>query len=202
MTNQLALLILPVGIQEKLSSGELPEREGRLLARHFKAHPDLNAADLREHLALHRESQARKREDEKELLRTAKSSAALTAVNAVSTEDGPVGQPTALTAVNSPQPQADEAGASAPVVLTAVNTEAPSSAPKHDASKAPVSVASMPAPGPVAPHQESPVDKATEYVQALMKELGDDPTVQARAIASALSMQELSELISALRTHM
>lgn len=46
VTNQLALLRLPAEIQDMLSSGELPEREGRRLARHHKQHPELSAGDL------------------------------------------------------------------------------------------------------------------------------------------------------------
>ncbi|WP_328541071.1 ParB/RepB/Spo0J family partition protein [Streptomyces sp. NBC_00344] len=201
VTNQLALLILPDDIQEKLSSGELPEREGRLLARHYKAHPDLSSADLMEHLALSRESQARKREDEKELLRAAKSTAVLTAVNnEVPVEEGRGGQSTVLTTVNDSVLPTDDAPTRS--VLTAVNTETPPAAPKRDTAGKPASSVSAPPSGPVLPHQDSPAGEATEYAKVLMKELGDDPTEQARTIASALSMPELSELVSALRAHM
>ncbi|MBH1939018.1 ParB/RepB/Spo0J family partition protein [Streptomyces sp. AV19] len=49
VTNQLALLRLPAEIQDMLSSGELPERDGRRLARHHKQHPELSTADLLSH---------------------------------------------------------------------------------------------------------------------------------------------------------
>ncbi|KNB50627.1 ParB/RepB/Spo0J family partition protein [Streptomyces caatingaensis] len=58
VTNQLALLRLPPEIQAMLSSGELPEREGRRLARHHKNHPGLSAEEL---LAYGRATRVRKR---------------------------------------------------------------------------------------------------------------------------------------------
>ncbi|MEU8665277.1 hypothetical protein [Streptomyces anulatus] len=46
MTNQLALLTLPDEVQSQLSSGAVSERDGRMLARHLKDHPGLNAEGL------------------------------------------------------------------------------------------------------------------------------------------------------------
>ncbi|MFE1780995.1 ParB/RepB/Spo0J family partition protein, partial [Streptomyces sp. NPDC059506] len=75
VTNQLALLRLPDEVQVMLSSGEIPERDGRQLARHYKEHPELSGADL---VALWKDlklEQSRKREEEKALLQAAKEAA-------------------------------------------------------------------------------------------------------------------------------
>ncbi|MFL4902788.1 ParB/RepB/Spo0J family partition protein [Streptomyces sp. MMS24-I2-30] len=48
VTNQLVLLELPEEVQAMLSSGTLPERDGRSLARHAKDNPTLDAAALTE----------------------------------------------------------------------------------------------------------------------------------------------------------
>lgn len=207
VTNQLALLTLPEGIQEKLSAGELPERDGRLLARHFKSQPELSTDDLLKHLASHREAQAQKRGEEKELLRAAKSGSVLTAVN---TEPAGAGspanqQPSVLTAVNTSGPVAGDTkpGEGKPGVLTAVNTPAPP-VPERESSPSPGTVvselagtSSVPSQGRSAEHS----GEADEFVQGLMKELGETPTAQAAAIASVLSTTELNALIEALRQH-
>ncbi|MGP3978946.1 ParB/RepB/Spo0J family partition protein [Streptomyces sp. 8N114] len=72
VTNQLALLRLPVEIQAMLSSGEMPERDGRQLARHVKDHPGLDAAALIEHWKGLKELAAQKRDEEKALLEAAR----------------------------------------------------------------------------------------------------------------------------------
>ncbi|MFJ1804047.1 ParB/RepB/Spo0J family partition protein [Streptomyces sp. NPDC088180] len=205
VTNQLALLTLPEGIQEKLSAGELPEREGRLLARHFKAKPGQSTADLMEHLVSHREAQAQKRDEEKELLRAAKSGGVLAAVNAETASAGsPANQQSSvLTAVNTPE--ATKSGEGTPEMLTAVNTLASPPAPER---KVPTNLGSAvsepPAPSAV-PSQGRPAEhtgEAEEYAQVLMKELGETPAAQAATIASALSVTELNALIVALREHL
>ncbi|MFD6631595.1 MULTISPECIES: ParB/RepB/Spo0J family partition protein [Streptomyces] len=187
VTNQLALLTLPEGIQEKLSAGVLPEREGRLLARHLKAQPGLSTPDLMEYLALHREAEAKKRDEEKKLLRAAKSGGVLTAVNT----SEPLAEPA----------KPDEG---TPEVLTAVNTSAPPPVPERKVSadsgsavSEPPAQSSVPSQGRSAQH----TGEAEEYAQVLMKELGETPAAQAATIASALSATELTALIEALREH-
>ncbi|WEH31943.1 hypothetical protein PZB75_00225 [Streptomyces sp. AM 4-1-1] len=208
VTNQLALLTLPEGIQEKLSAGVLPEREGRLLARRLKAQPGLSSADLMEHLASHREAEAQKRDEEKKLLRAAKSGGVLTAVNTETVSaGGPTnGQPSVLTAVNTSESLAEgtKPGDEAPEVLTAVNTSAPPPVPARQASansgssvSKPPAQSSVPSQGRSAEH----TGEAEEYAQVLMKELGETPAAQAATIASALSTAELNALIEALREH-
>ncbi|MFF9870417.1 ParB/RepB/Spo0J family partition protein [Streptomyces sp. NPDC013953] len=72
VTNQLALLELPEEIQAMLSSGDLPERDGRALARHRKEHPELDAAGLIAHLRQVKEQEARTRAEEKAILQAAR----------------------------------------------------------------------------------------------------------------------------------
>ncbi|MGP3632657.1 hypothetical protein ACTU45_04655 [Streptomyces sp. 24-1644] len=108
VTNQLALLTLPEELQEQLSSGALPERDGRLLARHLKANPNTDAAQLLEHLSNTREQEARTKQEERALLQAAKSVPVLTAVNTKPTETAPspAATPPVLTAVNTGLPAA------------------------------------------------------------------------------------------------
>ncbi|MFJ4858661.1 ParB/RepB/Spo0J family partition protein [Streptomyces sp. NPDC088730] len=68
VTNQLALLTLPDEVQTQLSSGAVSERDGRMLARHLKDHPDLNAEGLLDHLASVRESADRQRQEQQHLI--------------------------------------------------------------------------------------------------------------------------------------
>ncbi|MFJ4781300.1 ParB/RepB/Spo0J family partition protein [Streptomyces sp. NPDC088762] len=71
VTNQLVLLELPEEIQAMLSAGEMPERDGRMLARAAKDRPDADAAEL---LALRDETKAREAEvkaAQREILREA-----------------------------------------------------------------------------------------------------------------------------------
>ncbi|MFC5204168.1 ParB/RepB/Spo0J family partition protein [Streptomyces kaempferi] len=64
VTNQLSLLELPDELQAMLSSGELPERDGRTLARHGKENPGLDAAGLLDYLKDLKDLAARKRAEE------------------------------------------------------------------------------------------------------------------------------------------
>ncbi|MFI2373188.1 ParB/RepB/Spo0J family partition protein [Streptomyces sp. NPDC018833] len=88
VTNQLDLLILPEEIQLMLSAGEIPERDGRLLARHIKKHPDLGAAELIEYLRSTKEREAQEREARRALLRAATQQAAAPASSALSADNG------------------------------------------------------------------------------------------------------------------
>ncbi|WP_405551101.1 plasmid partitioning protein (plasmid) [Streptomyces globisporus] len=209
VTNQLALLTLPEGIQEKLSAGTLPEREGRLLARHLKAHPGLSTPDLMEHLVSHREAEAQKRDEEKKLLRAAKSGDVLTAVNTETVgAGGPANKQTsALTAVNTAEPLAERTkpDEGTPKVLTAVNTSTPPPMPvRKTFGDSDSAVSEQPAQSPV-PSQGRSAEhsgEAAEYAQVLMKELGATPAAQAATIASALSSADLTALIEALQEHL
>jgi ParB family chromosome partitioning protein len=79
VTNQLTLLDLPMEIQAMLSSGELPERDGRFLARHCKENPGLDAAALLDYLKEMKAVAARKRAEELEILQAARSTDSSTA---------------------------------------------------------------------------------------------------------------------------
>ncbi|MGX1886870.1 ParB/RepB/Spo0J family partition protein [Streptomyces sp. NPDC055287] len=123
VTNQLALLTLPEDIQEQLSSGVLPERDGR----HLKAHPELDSAQLLEHLAAAREQEAQARLEETALLQAAKNGSVLTAVNTDATPPAPSADPPVLTAVNTPsatpRPEGQQSGSSAASTSTTPTPE-------------------------------------------------------------------------------
>ncbi|WP_255345679.1 ParB/RepB/Spo0J family partition protein [Streptomyces chartreusis] len=68
VTNQLALLELPEDLQSMLSAGGLAERDGRLLARHLKDHPGLDAPGLLDHLEQTKAAASLTREQEKAAL--------------------------------------------------------------------------------------------------------------------------------------
>ncbi|MFJ3229378.1 ParB/RepB/Spo0J family partition protein [Streptomyces sp. NPDC086783] len=72
VTNQLTLLDLPMEIQAMLSSGELPERDGRFLARHCRENPGMEAAALLDYLKEMKAVAARKRAEELEILQAAR----------------------------------------------------------------------------------------------------------------------------------
>ncbi|MFJ6698145.1 ParB/RepB/Spo0J family partition protein [Streptomyces sp. NPDC091272] len=67
VTNQLALLELPEELQGMLSTGSLPERDGRLLARRLKEEPGLGVPGLLGYLREYREQEAQAREEAKAL---------------------------------------------------------------------------------------------------------------------------------------
>ncbi|OIJ95437.1 ParB/RepB/Spo0J family partition protein [Streptomyces colonosanans] len=66
VTNQLVLLTLPVEIQTMLSSGTMSERDGRVLARHLKDIPGLDAAALLDYLQETKEAATQAKVLEKE----------------------------------------------------------------------------------------------------------------------------------------
>ncbi|MFD0033071.1 ParB/RepB/Spo0J family partition protein [Streptomyces sp. NPDC127172] len=114
--NQLDLLILPTELQEKLSTGDLPERDGRAMARKLKKQPDLDAATLLASLAEAKQEEADAKQRQKDLLQAAEQQAVLTAVNTEGQQqeqpkdaahawdresDGVAGETKTLTAVNT-----------------------------------------------------------------------------------------------------
>ncbi|MEU9417478.1 ParB/RepB/Spo0J family partition protein [Streptomyces sp. NPDC048272] len=76
VTNQLVLLELPEEIQSMLSSGDLPERDGRLLARAAKDRPGVDAAELLEFLQENKAQEAQVRAAQREILRGVQESSA------------------------------------------------------------------------------------------------------------------------------
>ncbi|MFF4010682.1 ParB/RepB/Spo0J family partition protein [Streptomyces sp. NPDC001717] len=127
VTNQLVLLELPEEIQQMLSSGELPERDGRALARAAKDRPGASAAEL---LTLRDETKAQEAQVkavQREILRGAQESAPATSVVLA----GGVAE----AVVQAPEP---------PRLLSADKSRAPE--PSAPAASGPVA---MPAPTPV-----------------------------------------------------
>ncbi|MBT2413777.1 plasmid partitioning protein [Streptomyces sp. ISL-12] len=68
VTNQLVLLELPEEVQLMLSSGALPERDGRMLARYARDNPGVDAAALLDHLKASKEAAALAKEAERSQL--------------------------------------------------------------------------------------------------------------------------------------
>ncbi|MFF8919154.1 ParB/RepB/Spo0J family partition protein [Streptomyces sp. NPDC015032] len=68
VTNQLALLTLPMEIQVMLSAGEVSERDGRSLARHLKEDPNQDSAQLLAHLTSAKEAAEQQKAEEQRLL--------------------------------------------------------------------------------------------------------------------------------------
>ncbi|MFJ3176630.1 ParB/RepB/Spo0J family partition protein [Streptomyces roseus] len=71
VTNQLVLLELPEEIQSMLSSGDLPERDGRFLARAAKDRPGAGAAELLAFLKDSKDQEAQVKAAQREILRGA-----------------------------------------------------------------------------------------------------------------------------------
>ncbi|MEU0382724.1 plasmid partitioning protein [Streptomyces cyaneofuscatus] len=72
ITHQLSLLDLPEAIQAMLSSGDLPERDGRLLVRQLKENPGLTEAELLKFLKDQKASRSAEKEAERALLAAAR----------------------------------------------------------------------------------------------------------------------------------
>ncbi|MFD8978480.1 ParB/RepB/Spo0J family partition protein [Streptomyces sp. NPDC059564] len=159
ITHQLALLELPDEIQAMLSSGDMPERDGRALARALKDDASLGAADLLALLKSSKEKEAQAKEQQQAILR-----AAAEPVPAPALPQAPVALP-------SPSPSSDQqaaAMATAPEPFTAVKGSAPSAPPAPSpqqaapTTEAPSAVSATPAPSTpdvspgAVPRQETP----------------------------------------------
>ncbi|MFD3546113.1 ParB/RepB/Spo0J family partition protein [Streptomyces sp. NPDC058655] len=125
VTNQLVLLELPEEIQAMLSSGELPERDGRVLARRAKDRPGVGAGELLAFLKETKQQEAQAKAVQREILRGAQESAP---VPAVAVEKAPGGG-----VAEAPERDAQPAR-----LLSAEKSRGPKSAPAADA---PASVA-------------------------------------------------------------
>ncbi|MFE9221431.1 ParB/RepB/Spo0J family partition protein [Streptomyces lavendulae] len=79
VTNQLVLLELPEEIQSMLSLGELPERDGRVLARAAKDRPGVSVTDLLDLLKETKAQEAHVKAAQREMLREARESAPMQA---------------------------------------------------------------------------------------------------------------------------
>ncbi|MGW6857258.1 ParB/RepB/Spo0J family partition protein [Streptomyces xanthophaeus] len=108
VTNQLVLLELPEEIQAMLSAGELPERDGRALARTAKDRPGIGAGELLAFLKDTKEQEAQVKAVQREILREAQEPApvAVVAAGGVAQAPAPAPEPTRLlSADKSREPQ-------------------------------------------------------------------------------------------------
>ncbi|MFI1286472.1 ParB/RepB/Spo0J family partition protein [Streptomyces sp. NPDC020858] len=138
VTHQLVLLELPDQIQAMLSSGDMPERDGRTLARALKDDPSLGPATLLELLKSTKEQETRAKEEQQAVLRAAAQPVA-----------EPLPRPQAPVVLPSPSPGMDQLAPAGPEPLTAVKSSA-APLPTPDAPRA------GHAPAPVAIESASP----------------------------------------------
>ncbi|MGW2183281.1 ParB/RepB/Spo0J family partition protein [Streptomyces sp. NPDC001732] len=109
ITNQLALLTLPVEIQVMLSAGEVSERDGRSLARRLKEDPDQDSAQLLARLTSAKEAAEEQKAEEQRLLAAGREALAQAgSSDLLSADNKPA---------SSPEPSADAAPES-PVATT------------------------------------------------------------------------------------
>lgn len=208
VTNQLALLSLPDEIQVMLSSGDVSERDGRLLARHHKEHPELDAASLITHLKQVRTDEAREREEERSLLQAARQrgpapAALLSADNKAQgpSAPGPATQ-NLLSADNKANP-AIVRGPSAPAPtpasssLSADNNAGSTSerVPPQSAVPADISAA-----GAAVDNGGHPPTRPEAC--ALVQQLGVTPAQRALKLAEGMSTGELRSLVDELHAYL
>ncbi len=139
VTNQLVLLELPEEIQVMLSSGELPERDGRVLARTAKDRPGVGAAELLAFLKETKAQEAQVKAVQRELLREAQEPGPAPAATEASPAGGvaqapePDPQPARLLSADKSREQASAPQAaaqpSAPVAEPVRTTPAPEPVP-------------------------------------------------------------------------
>lgn len=202
VTNQLALLRLPAEIQAMLSSGELPERDGRQIARYAKRYPDVPAADLLRHWKGFKIAEAKEREREKALLQAAK--------EGEHTTSGPV----VLSADNAPAPPAPgpdtDTDSSATPAEHADNPPAPALSPTNDeadaarasesstATKLASETGKKPRTAAVPRQGDNPLSPAAVLVQ----QLGETSADRAKTLAAGLSQSDLLALVEELRSYL
>ncbi|WP_328698540.1 ParB/RepB/Spo0J family partition protein [Streptomyces sp. NBC_00342] len=102
ITHQLSLLELPEAIQQMLSSGDLPERDGRLLVRHLKDHQGLlSAAELLQVLKEEKAARSAEREAERALIAEAKGRTQTSVEQPESDRPSPAARPTVAEATSA-----------------------------------------------------------------------------------------------------
>ncbi|MCX4784233.1 ParB/RepB/Spo0J family partition protein [Streptomyces sp. NBC_01264] len=163
ITHQLALLELPDEIQAMLSSGDMPERDGRALARALKDDPSLKADELLALLRSTKEKEAQVKEKQHAILQAAAESASAPAA------------PHVAVALPSPSPSSEQpvaAGTSTLDPLTAVKGSA--SSPTTSIKQPEGSTATATAPRP--PTNETPpnvVPRQAAEVQTALAATGE-----------------------------
>ncbi|MBD2835210.1 plasmid partitioning protein [Streptomyces pratensis] len=225
ITNQLALLELPTELQAMLSSGSLPERDGRLLARRLKEEPGLDGAGLLAHLKETREQEVRVREEEKLLLQRARQTAAtgslLSTDNAEPLDHSPA-RDSVLSADNTPGETDTALPASAQTRTPAPARPAPAEEPVLSADNTDVRESQPPAKATPVPAPMLSADNTTGTVTStagtgrqedetavptdqrsllLVRQLGTSVEEQARTLASGLPPEQLTQLIEELHSY-
>lgn len=130
ITHQLSLLELPEAIQQMLSSGDLPERDGRLLVRHLKDHQGLlSATELLQVLKDEKATRSAEKEAERALLAEAKGRTQNPVEQAQNEAASPgsarVGTTEATSGSPLPMPLSSAAPASSPVPKTSNSQHSP-----------------------------------------------------------------------------
>jgi ParB family chromosome partitioning protein len=206
VTNQLALLSLPDEVQAMLSSGEVSERDGRLLARHYKEHPQLDAAGLLAHLKQTRAEEAREREEERSLLEAVKQRKSTTLLSADNKQTPAQRSPSpgrdagSLLSADNKQPggPADPVRVepTSTVLLSADNnTDSPvERVPSQQASADTTAAASAVGNG------RYPSTQPEAY--ATVQQLGSTSAQRARNLAAGMRPEDLKSLVEDLRAYL
>ncbi|MFD9410126.1 ParB/RepB/Spo0J family partition protein [Streptomyces sp. NPDC059989] len=187
VTNQLVLLELPEEIQAMLSSGDLPERDGRVLARTAKDRPGAGSAELLAFLKETKAQEAQVKAVQREILRDAQDSVP----DRVAAEPTPAGG-VAAAPERDPQPAR---------LLSADKSREPEAPPAAPAQPAPEIAepvrATAPAPAPVtpsAPEPEGVIPPQARSTEAPGPLAWQDPKAVYEAIRLNMSAEHREEL--------
>jgi ParB family transcriptional regulator, chromosome partitioning protein len=172
-----------------LSSGEMPERDGRLLARHGKENPQLGAADLLAYVKEVRAQEALGREEERALLQAMK-------------QRSPA--PGVLLSADNHSSSAESAPSrqDPPALLSADNVRPSRSAPSDAVSAPPSMLYADNMQAASAAGIGSPSPAARRTARALVQELGSTPAEQAETLAKGMEPRELESLIEELHAYL
>ncbi|MGW6263170.1 ParB/RepB/Spo0J family partition protein [Streptomyces sp. NPDC055085] len=185
ITHQLSLLDLPEAIQAMLGSGDLPERDGRLLVRQLKEDPGLTEADLLQFLKDHKAARSAEKEAERAVLAAARSQARNPATPAeTSAADASGG--------GAAPPESTTSIAPASYLTDGVGNTARSARPQTDAVAKPQPTKGTDQQSAVLPAQNSERPPAVQSPPALL-EIRDIEQV-ADALAAQLSAEDLTAL--------
>ncbi|MFH9426305.1 ParB/RepB/Spo0J family partition protein [Streptomyces sp. NPDC017529] len=209
ITNQLALLRLPIGLQAMLSSGELAERDGRQIARYYKEHPEQDSASLLSHWEGLKTAEVAEKQRQKEILRAVKQAENVAADPALSADNtmGPEATVTAessassavLSAHNAVDSAVGQSGGSEPQPVRMGRSDTPSTQTAEHETWPTVDTWSG---KPPAPDQTiEAAEPATSATTGLVRQLGATPAAQARALAAGLGESGLVALIEELHAY-
>ncbi|MYW08600.1 plasmid partitioning protein [Streptomyces sp. SID2563] len=161
VTNQLALLTLPVQIQVLLSAGEVSERDGRALARCLKEDPGLGAEELLGQLASAKQTAEQRKQEEQRLLAAGREALAeARPAETLSADNKPSSDGSTAPATAPAPAQAAGAGAS---LLSADNNDAATTSQKDTTSR--TTERQTPAP-PVTARSDSVPEPREEHLRS------------------------------------